>query len=204
MPSFSSTGCSSEFRRLMIGRSWRNRPTLWPNWSPKHSISFANPNSSAFGQTPATWSVPTPGRISSIEASIHSRARLYASRWASVARADHERPVVAGLVADEGVDDVEEGLVAGADDPVAEHVRVRAAALAGDGVDVVDVLRAEVEQELGDVGDEVALADARLEALGEHLVGAVDHRAGRVEQHDLVDRLDLAGVEHHLLARRGR
>ncbi len=34
----------------------------------------------------------------------------------------------------------------------------------------------------------------------EHLVGAVDHRAGGVEQHDLVDRLDLAGVEHHLLA----
>ena len=33
----------------------------------------------------------------------------------------------------------------------------------------------------------------------EHLVRAVDHRAGRVEQHDLVDRLDLAGVEHDLL-----
>ena len=32
------------------------------------------------------------------------------------------------------------------------------------------------------------------------LVGAVDHRAGRVEQGDLVDRLDLAGVEHDLLA----
>ena len=31
------------------------------------------------------------------------------------------------------------------------------------------------------------------------LVGAVDHRAGRVEQHDLVDRLDLARVEHDLL-----
>ena len=32
------------------------------------------------------------------------------------------------------------------------------------------------------------------------LVGAVDHRAGRVEQRDLVDRLDLARIEHDLLA----
>ena len=42
-----------------------------------------------------------------------------------VGPADGERPVVARLVADEGVDDVEEGLVAGTDDPVAEDVRVR-------------------------------------------------------------------------------
>ena len=53
---------------------------------------------------------------------------------------------------------------------------------------------------LRDVGHELALADARLELLRDQLVGAVDHRAGGVEQHDLVDRLDLAGVEHHLLA----
>ena len=51
MPSLISTGWSSELSRLMIGRSWRNRPTLWPNWSPKHSISLSKPNSSAFGQT---------------------------------------------------------------------------------------------------------------------------------------------------------
>ena len=76
IPSFSSTGCSSELSRLMIGRSWRNSPTLWPNWSPKHSISLSKPNSSAFGQTLATWSVVTPGRISSIDLSIHSRACL--------------------------------------------------------------------------------------------------------------------------------
>ena len=77
---------------------------------------------------------------------------------------------------------------------------MRAAALARDGVDVVDVLGAEVEQELRDVGHELALADAGLQLLGEQLVGPVDHRAGGVEQDDLVDRLDLAGVEHHLLA----
>jgi hypothetical protein len=60
----------------MIGRSCRNNPTECPNCRPKHSISLLNPNSSAVGQTFATWSVPTPGRISSIDASIHSRARL--------------------------------------------------------------------------------------------------------------------------------
>ena len=47
MPSLISTGWSSELSRLMIGRSWRNSPTPWPNCRPKHSISLANPNSSA-------------------------------------------------------------------------------------------------------------------------------------------------------------
>ena len=56
------------------------------------------------------------------------------------------------------------------------------AALAGDGVDVVDVLAAHVEEGLGHVGDELALADAGLQPLGDELVGAVDHRAGGVEQ----------------------
>ena len=41
---------------------------------------------------------------------------------------------------------------------------------------------------------------ARLQLLGDELVGAVDHRAGHVQQHDLVVRLHLAGVEHRLLA----
>ena len=97
------------------------------------------------------------------------------------------------------MDDVEEGLVAGPDDPVAEDVRVRAAALARHRVDVVDVLRPEIEQDLGDLRDQLALADAGLEALRDVLVGAVDHGAGRVEQDDLVDGLDLARVEHDLL-----
>jgi hypothetical protein len=85
MPSLISTGWSSELSRLMTGRSWRNRPTLCPNWRPNASISLSKPNASAFGQARAISSVPAPGRISSIDASIHSRARLYASRWASVA-----------------------------------------------------------------------------------------------------------------------
>ena len=77
---------------------------------------------------------------------------------------------------------------------------MRAAPLARDRVDVVDVLGAEIEQELRDIGDQDALANTRLEVLGDVLVGAIDHRASRVEQQDLVDRLDLPGVEHHLLA----
>ena len=148
MPSLSSTGWSSELSRLMIGRSWRNRPTLWPNWSPKHSISLSKPNSSAFGQTLATWSV-VDARPHQLDRRVDPLARLLVGVALGVVRlADDERPVVAGLVADERLDDVEERLVAGPDDPVAEDVRVRAAALARDGVDVVDVLGAQVEQEL--------------------------------------------------------
>src|SRR6185436_505104 len=56
-----------------------------------------------------------------------------------VGLADHESPVVAGLVADERLDDVEEGLVARPDDPVREDVGMRAASLPRDRVDVVHV-----------------------------------------------------------------
>src|SRR6266480_579832 len=49
--------------------------------------------------------------------------------------ADVEGPVVAGAVAVIGLDDVEEGLVAGPDQAIGEDVRVWAAALAGDGID---------------------------------------------------------------------
>ena len=148
MPSLSSTGWSSELSRLMIGRSWRKRPTLWPNWSPKHSISFEKPNSSAFGQTFATWSVVDAG-LHQLDRRVDPLAGLLVGVALGVVRlADDERPVVAGLVADERLDDVEERLVAGPDDPVAEHVRMRAAALARHRVDVVDVLRAQVEQVL--------------------------------------------------------
>ena len=139
-------------------------------------------------------------RAHQLDRLVDPLARLLVGVALGVVRpADHERPVVAGLVADERLDDVEEGLVAGPDDPVGEDVRMRAAALAAHRVDVVDVLRAEVEQVLRDVGHQLALADPRLELLGDQLVGAVDHRARGVEQDDLVDRLDLARVEHDLL-----
>ena len=61
------------------------------------------------------------------------------------------------------------------------------------------MLASKVEQELRDLRDELALPDARLELLGNELVRTVDHRAGGVQQGDLVDRLHLAGVQHDLL-----
>src|SRR5437660_3114721 len=57
-----------------------------------------------------------------------------------VRSADAERAVVAGPVAHERVDDVEEGLVAWAQQAVGEHVWVRVAALAGHRVDRLDLL----------------------------------------------------------------
>ena len=50
------------------------------------------------------------------------------------------------------------------------------------------------------LGDDVVLAHARLQLLVDHVIDAVDHGRGLVQQHDLVDVLDLARVEHDLLA----
>ena len=47
--------------------------------------------------------------------------------------------------------------------------------------------------------DDVALADARLQLLVDHVVDRVDHRGRDVEQHDLVHALDFARIEHDLL-----
>jgi hypothetical protein len=57
-----------------------------------------------------------------------------------------------------------------------------------------------IVEHLVGLGDDVVLADAGLQLLPDHVIGAVDHRGGLVEQHDLVDILDLARVEHDLLA----
>ena len=73
---------------------------------------------------------------------------------------DIEGAVVAGAVAHERLQDVEEHLVAGADHAVGEIVRVRIAALAGDRVDRFDVVGAMAIQELVDHADDVVLAHA--------------------------------------------
>ena len=122
---------------------------------------------------------------------VHERAR---------GRADGERAVVARPIAVEGVEDVEVRRVAGAQHPVGEHVRVRAAALARDRVHALDVLRAELEQHLVHERDAVVLAEAGPDRAEELVVRGVDHRAGHVEQHDLVRRLDHADVLHQRLA----
>src|SRR4051794_21692832 len=113
--------------------------------------------------------------------------------------ADREGAVVAGPVAVEGVDDVEERLVAWPDQPVGEVVRVRVAPLAGDGVDRLDLVRPHLVEALVGEGDDLVLADAGLQPLDDPLVDPVDHRDGLGQQHDLVGRLDDARVQHVLL-----
>ena len=85
-------------------------------------------------------------------------------------------------------------------EPVGVDVRVRRAALAGDGVDPLDVLGAEVVEHLADQADALVLAHARAQERVQLLVGGVDHGAGLGEQRDLVAGLDPAGLEEHLLA----
>ena len=114
--------------------------------------------------------------------------------------ADVEGAVVAGAVAHKGLQNVEERLVAGANHAVGEIVRVRAAALAGNRVDRLDVVGAVRVEEFVDLGDDVVLADAGTQHLVDHVVGAVDHRRGAVEQRDLVGRFDFARAQHDLLA----
>ena len=159
---------------------------------PEARLLVGKPSSSAVGQTAAIWSVVTPGRTSSIASSSHSRHCLYASSWAWRRAADAERAVVARPVAHERVDDVEERLVARAQQPVGEDVRVRVAAVARDGVDRLDLLGAELEQQPLRLGDDLVLAHARRSMLVDPLVDGVDDRRRVVEQRDLVLGLDLA------------
>ena len=113
--------------------------------------------------------------------------------------ADVERAVIAGAVPLVGLQDVEEGLIAWPEHPVGEIVGVWVAALARDCVYRLDVVRAHLVEELVGLGDDVGLAHTGLKLLPDHVIGAVDHGRCLIEQRDLVDVLDLACVEHHLL-----
>ena len=114
--------------------------------------------------------------------------------------ADTEGAVVAGAVAHIRLDDVEERLVAGADQPVGEVVRVRAAALTGHRVHRLNVVGPHRIEHVVDAGDDVRLAHTRFQLLVDHVIRAVHHRCRRIEQHDLVAALDLACIEQCLLA----
>ncbi len=113
---------------------------------------------------------------------------------------DVEGAVVARPVAHERVDDVEERLVAGPQQPVGEHVRMRVAAVARDGVDRLDLLGAELEQHLHRHCHDLVLAHARAKHPVDLLVDRVDDRSRVLEQRDLVRRLDRAGTHHHGLS----
>src|SRR5882757_4041724 len=132
---------------------------------------------------------------------IHPFARLGVGILLRIACLSHcEGAVVAGAIAHVGLDDVEEGLIAGTDDAVGKIVGVRAAALAGHGVDRLDVIGAHFEQPLGRHGDDIRLAHPRFEGFINILVDAVDHGGGSIQQHDFVTALDFTRIEHDLLA----
>ena len=111
-----------------------------------------------------------------------------------------EGAVVAGAVAHERVDHVEERLVARPQQPVGEDVRVRVAAVARDGVDRLDLLGAHLEQQLLRTRHDLVLVDARAQHAVDLLVDRVDDAAGVVEQRDLLGGLDLARLQHHARA----
>ena len=100
--------------------------------------------------------------------------------------ADVERAVVARPVAHERVDDVEERLVARPQEPVGEHVRVRVAAIAGDRVDGLDLLRAHLEQQLVRARDDLVLVHAGTEHPVDLVVDRVDEPGRLVEERDLL------------------
>ncbi len=111
-----------------------------------------------------------------------------------------EGAVVARAVAHEGLDDVEEGLVARPDHPIGEVVRMRRAALTRDGIDGLHAVRAHLVEPLGGQRHDLVLAHPRLEGLEDVLVDAVAHGRGHVEEHQLIGALDHARLQHHLLA----
>ena len=76
---------------------------------------------------------------------------------------------------------------------------MRVAALAGDRVDRLDVVRAHLVEH-GVLRRRSRSRAPRLQLLPGHVIDAIDHRGGLVQQRDLVDVLDLAGIEHDLLA----
>ncbi len=135
-----------------------DRPTPWPYWRAKAASSSGKPNSWAVGQTlddvggrgtgPHQRDRPVHVLAGPLVRVVLRRAR----------RADRERAVVAGPVAVEAVQDVEEGGVARPDEPVGVDVRMRRAPLPRDGVDALDVLGPEVVEHLGDEPDGLVLA----------------------------------------------
>ena len=90
-----------------------------------------------------------PG-LEQLDGLVHPFARLAVGGALRIGGApDVEGAVVAGAIAHERLDDVEERLVARADQPVGEVVRMRRAALAGNRVDRLDAIRAHFVEPLG-------------------------------------------------------
>src|SRR5262245_40685245 len=114
--------------------------------------------------------------------------------------ADIEGAVVAGSITHEALQNVEEGLIAGPDQPVGEIMRMRIAAFTRYSIHRLNVIGAVPVEEFIDLGDDVVFAHARLELFVDHVIGAVDHGRGTIKERDLVGRLEFAWLQPDLLA----
>ena len=108
--------------------------------------------------------------------------------------------VVTGLVTHVGLDQIKVGLITGAYQPVGKVMRVRAAALARDGIDRLHAIRTHFVEALGRQRHDFAFAHAGFQRFEYILIHAIAHGRGHVEQRDFIVAFDLARVQHHLLA----
>ena len=167
-----------------------------PNWRPKHVSSSGKPSSSR-GRPDLRDPVGRHPRPDEGDRGVEPLAApLVRVELRRVDAADVERAVVARPVAHERMDDVEERLVARAEEPVGEDVRVRVAAVARDGVDGLHLLRPHLEEQLVRARDDLVLVDAGPQHPVDLLVDRVDEPGRLVEQRDLLRGLDLARLEH--------
>ena len=107
--------------------------------------------------------------------------------------------VVSGPVAHIRFNDIEEGLVPGAEKAVGEIVRMRIAALARIGIDRLNLIRTHLVKPLRRAGDDIGFAHSGFQLFEYLIINAIDHGRRLVQQHDFIDVLDLALIQHGLL-----
>ena len=76
-------------------------------------------------------------------------------------------------------------------------MRMRVAAIPRDGIDRLDLLGTELEEQLHRPRHDLVLAHARTQHAVDLVVDTVDDRGCMLEQRDLLCRLDRAGPHHH-------
>ena len=170
-----------------------------PNWSPNASRSSVDAEVSG-GRPDLGDLVRRHARPHELDRGVQPLAAALVGVELRRGRvADVERAVVARPVAVERVDDVEERLVARAQEPVGERVRMRIAAIARDRVDRLHVLGAELEQDPHRLRDDLVLGHPRPQHAVDLLVDRVDDRGRVVEQRQLVLALQPPRLHHHRL-----
>ena len=114
--------------------------------------------------------------------------------------ADCETTVVAGAISHVGMKNVVIDGIAGTKDAIGEDVGMGVTALAGDGVDGLDVFGAKIVQNLADQANGLVFAHSGLHGAIELVIGGINHHGGSVEECDFVARFDEAGFRHKGLA----